>query len=69
MSAGSASAVGSQPKARVSSGRVPELEDTLNHHVYHPLAFRLARLLQPTRVSPNMVSVASGALVCTAAIL
>jgi hypothetical protein len=48
---------------------VPELEDPLNKYVYHPLAFRLARLLQPTGTSPNMVSVASGALVCLAAVL
>jgi hypothetical protein len=48
---------------------VIELEDPLNRYLYHPLAFRLARLLQPTGVSPNAVSVASGALVCAAAIL
>jgi hypothetical protein len=47
---------------------VPELEDTLNRYVYHPLAFRLARVLQPTRITPNMVSVGSGALICVAAL-
>jgi hypothetical protein len=52
----------------VAGGRKPEIEDLLNRYLYHPLAFRLARLLQPTRVSPNMVSVASGALVCLAAV-
>lgn len=47
--------------------RPAELEDALNRYLYHPLAARLARLLQPTGVSPNMVSVAGGLLVCAAA--
>lgn len=47
---------------------MPEIEDTLNRCIYHPLAFRVARLLQPTRISPNSVSVASGVLVCLAAV-
>lgn len=51
-----------------SAGRIAELEDPLNRSVYHPLAFRLARALQPTGVSPNAVSVLSGALVCVAAV-
>ncbi|HYI49702.1 MAG TPA: CDP-alcohol phosphatidyltransferase family protein [Allosphingosinicella sp.] len=37
--------------------RPRELEDPLNHFLYHPLAARLARLLRPTGISPNMVSV------------
>jgi phosphatidylglycerophosphate synthase len=37
--------------------RPRELEDPLNHFFYHPLAARLARLLRPTGISPNMVSV------------
>jgi phosphatidylglycerophosphate synthase len=36
-----------------------ELEDSLNRFVYHPLAARLARLLRPTGISPNAVSVGS----------
>ena len=40
-------------------GRPRELEDPLNHYVYHPLAARLARLLLPTGISPNAVSVGS----------
>jgi phosphatidylglycerophosphate synthase len=40
-------------------GRPRELEDPLNHFFYHPLAARLARLLRPTGISPNMVSVMS----------
>lgn len=39
--------------------RPPELEDALNRFVYHPLAARLARLLVPTGISPNLVSVGS----------
>jgi phosphatidylglycerophosphate synthase len=50
-------------------GRSPELEDPLNRYVYHPLARRLALLLRPTGVSPNAVSVMSGAMVCAAAAL
>lgn len=38
--------------------RTPELHDPLNRYVYHPLAGRLAKLLLPTGISPNAVSVA-----------
>ena len=37
--------------------RPPELQDGLNRYLYHPLAARLARLLAPTRITPNLVSV------------
>lgn len=37
--------------------RPRELEDPLNHFFYHPLAARLARVLRPTGISPNAVSV------------
>ena len=37
--------------------RPRELQDPLNFYFYHPLAARLARLLRPTGISPNMVSV------------
>jgi len=50
-----------------SRSRVPELEDALNRFLYHPLAARLARLLVPTPVSPNAVSVAGMLLVWAAA--
>ncbi|HVQ09301.1 MAG TPA: CDP-alcohol phosphatidyltransferase family protein [Allosphingosinicella sp.] len=39
--------------------RPRELQDPLNFYLYHPLAARLARLLRPTGISPNMVSVMS----------
>lgn len=42
-----------------SAARARELQDPLNLYLYHPLAARLARLLVPTGVSPNAVSVAS----------
>jgi CDP-alcohol phosphatidyltransferase len=40
--------------------RPREAEDWLNRYVYHPPARRLARLLGPTGITPNMVSVAGG---------
>jgi hypothetical protein len=51
------------------TGRPPEMDDWLNGHVYHPLAQRLARLLVPTPLSPNMVSVAGGLAIVAAALL
>jgi phosphatidylglycerophosphate synthase len=47
--------------------RPRELQDPLNFYFYHPLAARLARLLRPTGVSPNFVSVMSAACLCAAA--
>src|SRR4051812_6193019 len=46
-----------RPPGSVSRPR--ELQDPLNYYLYHPLARRLARLLVPTPVTPNMVSVLS----------
>ena len=48
--------------------RPRELEDTLNHKLYHPLAWQLARLLARTPVTPNQVSVFGGATVVCAGI-
>ena len=48
--------------------RPRELEDTLNHRLYHPLAWQLARLLARTPVSPNQVSVFGAATVVCAGI-
>ena len=45
----------------------PELEDWLNARVYHPLADRLADILAPTPVTPNMISFAGWALIVAAA--
>ena len=48
-------------------GRPLELQDWLNRFVYHPLAARLARLLRPTGISPDAVSVVGALLVWAAA--
>ena len=48
--------------------RPRELEDWLNFHIYHPLAWRLALRLAKTPLTPNMVSV-GGALAIWAAAL
>jgi len=45
--------------ATVGPGRPRELQDPLNHYVYHPLAALLARALLPTGISANAVSVGS----------
>lgn len=57
------------PRERSPSPRArpPELEDFLNRHLYHPLAARLARLLVPTGISPNAVSVTGALFVWAAA--
>jgi phosphatidylglycerophosphate synthase len=47
--------------------RPAELEDFLNRRVYHPLAWRLARLLASTPITPNMVSATGAALIVLAA--
>lgn len=48
--------------------RPRELEDALNFHLYHPLAWRLAQGLARTPLTPNMVSVAGACCVVAAAI-
>lgn len=42
------------------------MQDALNHYIYHPLAWQLARALAPTPLTPNMVSVFGGMLVVAA---
>lgn len=37
--------------------RAPELQDALNRYLFHPLSRRMARLLLPTGLSPNAVSI------------
>lgn len=51
-----------------AAAKPPELEDPLNRHFFHPLARRLSRWLQPTGISPNVVSAISGLVVAAAAI-
>ena len=48
--------------------RPRELQDSLNFHLYHPLAWQLAKALARTPISPNMVSVIGGAFVVAAGI-
>ena len=50
----------------VPRSRPRELEDPLNLYVYHPLAARLARLLVPTGIAPNAVSLLSLVALCAA---
>lgn len=49
--------------------RAREMQDALNHYIYHPLAWGLARLLAPTPLTPNMVSVFGGMLVVAAGVV
>ncbi len=46
--------------------RPRELQDPLNHYLYHPLAWQLARALAHTPITPNMVSVLGAGLVIAA---
>lgn len=48
--------------------RPRELQDPLNHYLYHPLAWQLARGLAHTPITPNMVSVIGGLMVVAAGI-
>lgn len=56
-----------QARPRSRPQRPRELQDGLNHHLYHPLAWQLARLLAPTPLTPNMVSVIGAGCVIAAA--
>lgn len=49
--------------------RPRELQDPLNHYLYHPLAWQLARLLAATPITPNMVSVVGAGFVVAAALV
>lgn len=66
MAAGSATNAGACAASRPARPR--ELQDSLNHYVYHPLAWKLARQLAKTPITPNMVSVLGGLLVIAAGI-
>jgi hypothetical protein len=63
-------AKGSRGKvAQVQTVRPRELEDSLNFHIYHPLAWRLALGLARTPLTPNVVSVIGAGFVVAAAIV
>jgi phosphatidylglycerophosphate synthase len=64
----SQTAVTTQAAAQMQRPLRPrELQDPLNHYLYHPLSWQLARRLAPTPVTPNMVSVFGGLCVVGAA--
>lgn len=54
---------------RLPPAKPRELEDVLNRRLFHPLSRRLAALLAPTFVTPNMVSVTGAMLVLAAGAL
>jgi len=62
---GDGAGVSSPPRPK----RPRELQDSLNFHLYHPLAWRLATLLARTPLTPNMVSVIGGCFVVAAGII
>lgn len=58
------------PRATIERPQRPrELQDPLNHYLYHPLAWQVARGLAPTPVTPNMVSVLGGLMVVAAGVV
>ena len=57
------------PEAPKRPKRPRELQDSLNFHLYHPLAWQLARLLAKTPITPNVVSVIGGSFVVAAGIV
>jgi len=59
---------GSTAMPIVRPQRPRELEDPLNHYLYHPVAWQLARVLARTPLTPNMVSVFGGLTVVAAGI-
>lgn len=66
MSEGAGSGAGALNLVRPLRPR--ELEDTLNHRLYHPLAWQLAKLLARTSLTPNHVSVIGALTVVCAGI-
>ena len=54
---------------KLQAVRPRELEDSLNFHIYHPLAWRLAQRLARTPLTPNLVSVIGAGFVVAAAIV
>ena len=58
----------SQRTQPVRPKRPREMQDWLNHYIYHPLAWQLARRLAKTPITPNMVSVLGAMCVIAAAV-
>ncbi|MDE2302818.1 MAG: CDP-alcohol phosphatidyltransferase family protein [Sphingomonadales bacterium] len=59
---------GNFSRAAARAQRPRELEDALNFHLYHPLAWRLAQGLARTPMTPNLVSVVGAGFVIAAAV-
>jgi phosphatidylglycerophosphate synthase len=60
MESSASSSVDASPDVRTKApGRPVEIEDPSNLYLIHPISRRVAGLLVPTPVTPNMVSVAS----------
>jgi phosphatidylglycerophosphate synthase len=57
-----------RPAAPNRPKRPRELQDWLNHYLYHPLAWQLARALARTPLTPNMVSVIGACFVVGAGV-
>ena len=60
---------GSANKRPQRPQRPRELQDPLNHYLYHPLAWQFARVLAGTPITPNMVSVLGAGFVVAAALV
>jgi phosphatidylglycerophosphate synthase len=56
------------PRSPERPRRARELQDPLNHYLYHPLAWQLAVRLARTPLTPNMVSVIGAGFVLAAAV-
>ncbi|WP_225207125.1 CDP-alcohol phosphatidyltransferase family protein [Novosphingobium huizhouense] len=63
---GAASGGTGRPTAIERPRRPREMQDALNHFLYHPLAWQLAKRLARTPITPNMVSVLGGLCVVAA---
>lgn len=76
-SAAQAGVSGTTPEAQGASAADPvkrpmrprEMQDALNHYLYHPLAWQLARRLARTPITPNMVSVLGACFVIAAGVV
>ena len=60
--------LGNAGACELRAKRPREMEDALNFHVYHPLAWQLAQRLARTPLTPNAVSVLGACFVVAAAI-
>ena len=57
-----------QQATAAPTARIAAMQNPLDRLIYHPLAFRLARMLSKTPVTPNAVSIAGGLVIVMAGI-